>query len=196
MSGEGHKDWISSSSFDPIGSHLVTSSGDCTIKIWDFAQSRCVATFDDHTSVVWNVKYHFESSNFIISCSMDHTAKLWDIQQLKCRQTYRGHVDSVNCIDFQPYSNNIVSGSGDKTISFWDIRTALCIQTFYGHHNSVNNVSFNKKCNEIISCDADGIVKIWDIRMIKEKKEINTGKYVHPANHVIFYESAKKAIGA
>eukprot|EP01084_Bolivina_argentea_P064754 118044_1 len=196
MSGEGHKDWISSLSFDPSGAHLASASGDCSIKIWDFAKSCCVATFEDHTSVVWNVKYHFESSNFIVSCSMDHTAKLWDIEKSKCKQTYRGHVDSVNCVEFQPYSNNIVTGSGDKTISFWDIRSALCIQTFYGHHNSVNHVSFNKKCDEIMSCDADGVVKIWDIRMIKEKKQINTGKYVHPCSHVIFDESGQRAVVA
>ena len=166
------------------------------MKIWDFARSCCVGTFEDHTSVVWDVKYHFESPNHIVSCSMDHTIKLWDIEYAKNKQTYRGHVDSVNIVDFQPYSNNVVSGSSDKTISFWDLRSALCIQTFYGHHNSINSISFNKKCDEIISCDADGIVKIFDIRMIKEKKEINTGKYVHPCSCVIFDESSKRVIVA
>jgi len=155
-----------------------------------------VATLSDHTSVVWSASYHLECANFVVSCSMDHTCKLWDIEAAKCRQTYRGHVDSVNCVAFQPYSSHMVSGSGDKTISFWDLRSALCIQTFYGHHNSVNNVAFNAKCDEIISCDADGIVKIWDIRMIREKKQINTGKFVHPAAHVIFDESGKRAIVA
>jgi len=196
MSGEGHKDWISAVSFSPAGSHLATASGDCTVKIWDFARSQCVATLSDHTSVVWGVSYHLECANFVVSCSMDHTCKLWDIEAAKCRQTYRGHVDSVNCVAFQPYSNHMVSGSGDKTISFWDLRSALCIQTFYGHHNSVNNVAFNRKCDEIISCDADGIVKIWDIRMIREKKQINTGKFVHPSSHVIFDESGKRAVVA
>ena len=33
MSGEGHRDWISGIGFHPRGSHLVTSSGDCTIKV-------------------------------------------------------------------------------------------------------------------------------------------------------------------
>lgn len=35
MSGEGHKDRVSGIHFQPKGSHLVTSSGDCTIKVWD-----------------------------------------------------------------------------------------------------------------------------------------------------------------
>jgi len=196
MSGEGHKDWVSAASFDPVGAHLATSSGDCTVKIWDFAKSRCVATLEDHTSVVWDVQYHFESPQFVVSCSMDHTVKLWDIEHTKCRQTYRGHVDSVNCVEFQPYSNHIVSGSGDKTISFWDCRSALCIQTFYGHRNSINHVAFNRRCDEIVSCDADGMVKIWDIRMIKERQQINSGKLVHPSSHCIFDASGKRVVVA
>lgn len=39
LSGEGHKDWISGVDFHPAGSHLVTSGGDKTIKVWDFINS-------------------------------------------------------------------------------------------------------------------------------------------------------------
>lgn len=31
------------------GSKLVTSSGDTTVKIWDFSKAECVHTFTDHT---------------------------------------------------------------------------------------------------------------------------------------------------
>tara|TARA_B110000503_G_C7026866_1_gene362259 strand:- start:63 stop:209 length:147 start_codon:yes stop_codon:yes gene_type:complete len=48
MSGEGHKDWVSGIAFHPRGSHLVTSSGDCTIKIWDFLNASCTHTFKEH----------------------------------------------------------------------------------------------------------------------------------------------------
>jgi WD40 repeat protein len=39
LSGEGHKDWITGVDFHPAGSHLVTSGGDKTIKVWDFINS-------------------------------------------------------------------------------------------------------------------------------------------------------------
>ena len=39
LSGEGHKDWITGVDFHPAGSHLVTSGGDKSIKIWDFVNS-------------------------------------------------------------------------------------------------------------------------------------------------------------
>ncbi len=61
----------------------------------------------------------------------------------RSRFTFRGHVDSVNSIQFQPYTQVFVSGSGDKTVAMWDIRTSQCVQTFYGHNNAVNSCKFN-----------------------------------------------------
>ncbi len=52
MSGEGHKDWVSGTDFHPRGSHLATSSGDCTIKIWNFISATCTHTFKEHIQVI------------------------------------------------------------------------------------------------------------------------------------------------
>ena len=43
----------------PISSHLVTSSGDGTVKIWEFAQAKCTHTFFDHTQAVWGCEIHY-----------------------------------------------------------------------------------------------------------------------------------------
>jgi len=91
---------------------------------------------------VWKVNFH-DTGDFLLSCSMDHTVKLWDLNTKKSRFTFRGHVDSVNSVQFMPYSQVFCSGSGDKTVSLWDIRTNQCVQTFYGHNNAVNSSKFN-----------------------------------------------------
>src|SRR4051794_27289069 len=51
MRGEGHKDWISDCDFHPSGTHLITASGDGTVKLWDFEESVCVASYSDHSQV-------------------------------------------------------------------------------------------------------------------------------------------------
>ena len=142
LSGEGHKDWLSGVDFHPAGSHLVTSGGDKTIKIWDFVNQCCSCVFTEHTQPVWSVKFH-DTGDFVLSGSMDGSMKLFDVNAEKSRQAYRGHTDSVNSINFQPFTNFFVSASADKTISVWDMRTGLTIQTFYGHLNSVNDANFS-----------------------------------------------------
>jgi len=111
----------------------------------------------------------------MISGSMDHTVKLWDLAMKKSRFTFRGHVDSVNSVNFAPFSQTFASGSGDKTVSLWDIRTKTLTQTFYGHNNAVNSVNFNNRADKIVSSDCDGISKVWDVRMVKELCSFDSG---------------------
>lgn len=99
LSGEGHRDWISGVDFHPAGSHLVTGSGDKSVKIWDFINSCCAATFLEHTAPVWTTKFH-DTGDFVLSGSMDASMKLFDLNAEKVRQAYRGHTDSVNSVSF------------------------------------------------------------------------------------------------
>ena len=71
---------------------------------------------------VWCVSWH-NCGDFLASCSMDNTAKVWDLNSLRCRYTLRGHADSVNSIEFLPFSNTLLTCSADKTLSLWDART-------------------------------------------------------------------------
>lgn len=121
-------------SFHPGGTHLASSSGDGTAKIWEFEKRKCVLTLSDHTQAVWSVAYHY-SGDFLASGSLDHSARLWDLATGRCKSTLRGHVDSVNEVCWQPYSNILATASSDKTLSLWDVRSGLCAQTFYGHMN-------------------------------------------------------------
>ena len=40
-----------------------------------------------------------------------------------CMLSLRGHADSVNSVQFLPYSNMLATCSADKTVSLWDART-------------------------------------------------------------------------
>ncbi len=51
MSGDGHKDFLTSCDFHPSGQFLSTASGDSTVKLWDFKKAKCVGTYTDHTQV-------------------------------------------------------------------------------------------------------------------------------------------------
>ena len=46
---------------------------------------------------------------------------------LRCRYTMRGHTESVNAVEFLPYSNILITCSADKTVSIWDARTVSCL---------------------------------------------------------------------
>jgi WD40 repeat protein len=59
---------------------LATSSGDSTVKIWNFEKQKCVHTFTDHLQAVWSAHWH-SCGNFLVSGSRDNTAKIWDLNR-------------------------------------------------------------------------------------------------------------------
>ena len=170
-----------------IKKNVVATGGDDAIfKIYDMSKGeedlltlKVKAQFC-HDSVVWSTKFH-DTGDFLLSSNDNGLINLYDLNICQVRETYRGHTDSVNKINFQPFTNYFASASSDKSISIWDMRMGLTVQTFYGHLNSINDVIFNPRGDMLYSCDADGIIKAWDIRKVSE-----AGTWVHyphiPAN--------------
>ena len=74
--------WIAVFLFLHSGARLATSSGDGTVKIWDFSKAECILTFTDHTHAVWGCSWH-SCGDFLASCSMDNTSKVWDVNRYK-----------------------------------------------------------------------------------------------------------------
>ena len=93
------------------GAKLATTSGDTTVKIWDFKKSECVHTFTEHTHAGTSSNYPFPNfsneidkmrryvrkdlllffavwgcswhscGHFLATASMDNTSKVWDLNR-------------------------------------------------------------------------------------------------------------------
>ncbi|CAH6718529.1 F-box protein Met30p [[Candida] jaroonii] len=75
-------------------SHILTSSLDNTIKVWDVKTGKCIRTQFGHIEGVWSIS----ADNFrIISGAHDRLIKVWDLQDGKCLHTV-GNNSSVSCV--------------------------------------------------------------------------------------------------
>ncbi|XP_071323101.1 sperm-associated antigen 16 protein [Trachinotus anak] len=163
LTGEGHSDWLSGCSFHPDGSQLATTSGDTTVRLWDFSQGSCVLTLSSHSQPTWGCSFH-SCSHFLASCSADKTAKLWDLNRRSCCFTLRRHTASVNSVCFLPFSNLLLTCSADKTLALWDARLGICTTTLHGHLHPCNHAASSLAGDVIASCDSHGVINLWDIR--------------------------------
>ncbi|KAK6465531.1 ubiquitin ligase complex component [Scheffersomyces coipomensis] len=74
--------------------HLLTSSLDNTIKLWDVKTGKCIRTQFGHIEGVWSIA----ADTFrIISGAHDRLIKVWDLQNGKCLHTF-GNPSSVSCV--------------------------------------------------------------------------------------------------
>ncbi|KAK9240827.1 quinon protein alcohol dehydrogenase-like superfamily [Lipomyces kononenkoae] len=91
--------------------HILTSSLDNTIKVWDANTGECTKTLFGHVEGVWGLA----ADTFrIVSGAHDRLVKVWDIQSGKCLHTFSGHSAPVACVGLS--DSRLASGSDDGEV--------------------------------------------------------------------------------
>ena len=112
-----HAGAITSASFSPDGSRLVSASEDRRLLLWDVRRGRRVATLTGHSAAVLSVAYH-PSGSLIASGGADSEIRMWDADGRPVR-TLTGHSHAVRSLAFGPEGTTLASGSDDGTLRLW-----------------------------------------------------------------------------
>jgi ribosome assembly protein 4 len=106
---KAHSKWITSIVWQPLHlstsntcDQLVTSSKDCTIKLWNVNNGTTTRTLSGHTDSVecikWSGQVDSNNDNIIYSASRDRTIKVWNINRGILIRTLTGHGHRINTL--------------------------------------------------------------------------------------------------
>ncbi len=158
---KGHTDRVTSSSFNPNGSQIVSASKDRSVRIWDATTGAQLGVLEGHRASVNSASFSPDGSR-IVSTSEDKTVRIWDATTGVLLKVLEGHVASVNSASFGPNGSQIVSASKDRSVRIWDATTGARLGVLEGHMASVNSASFSPDGSRIVSTSEDKTVRIWD----------------------------------
>lgn len=169
---KGHVAYVTSASFSPDGTKIVTTSADQTAKIWQVETQEKVTelgretrrplfTLEDHTDKV-NMASFSRDSKRVATVSDDKTAKIWDSDTGTLLVTLRNHTDKVTYVSFSRDGTRLVTASNDKTAKIWDSGTGKLLFTLQKHTDIVNSALFSRNGNKLITTSDDKTVRIWD----------------------------------
>ncbi|CCG82855.1 U3 snoRNP-associated protein Utp13 [Taphrina deformans PYCC 5710] len=65
---------------------LASGADDCKIRVWDLVSSKCLATLDNHSSVIRGLDFS-DDGNTLISGSRDQVLNTWDLKKFKLKQS-------------------------------------------------------------------------------------------------------------
>jgi WD40 repeat protein/energy-coupling factor transporter ATP-binding protein EcfA2 len=162
----GHEGSVSSATFSPEGSRVVTASRDRTARIWDAATAKQIAVLRGHDGFVLSAAFSPDGSR-IVTSSDDKTARIWDAATAKQIAVLRGHNGRVNSAAFSPDGSRIVTASDDNTARTWDGATAKESAFLGGHKGSVLSAAFSPDGSRIVTASDDNTARIWDAATAK-----------------------------
>ena len=160
--------YVRSVSFSPDGALLASGASDSTVKLWDVATRRQIATLKGHRSQVSSVSFSPDGT-LLASGSWDRTVKLWDVATRRQIATLEGHWSWVRSVSFSPDGTLLASGSSNFTVILWDVATRRQIATLEGHRSQVSSVSFSAPDGALLATGGQGgSVILWDV-LTREK---------------------------
>ncbi|CAH2352021.1 ribosome assembly protein 4 [[Candida] railenensis] len=114
----GHQKLVNHVAFSPDGRHVVSSSFDNSIKIWDGLRGTFLGTLRGHVAPVYKTAWSADN-RLLVSCSKDTTLKVWDIRTRKLSVDLPGHADEVYAVDWSTDGKRVASGGKDKMVRLW-----------------------------------------------------------------------------
>ncbi|OMO69356.1 hypothetical protein COLO4_29103 [Corchorus olitorius] len=133
--------------------HILTSSGDQTIKVWDAVEKKCTGVLMGHTGSVKCLSSHPSNSDLVLSGSRDGSFAIWDLR-CKINSTSRSN---EACIP----STAMVNKAHPPTQSARGRRGKAAA-------TSITSVLYLKDEISIATAGAaDSVLKFWDTRNMK-----------------------------
>ncbi len=105
LKGE-HKLSISALAFSSDGKRLASGSLDKTARVWNIAERKATAKFDEHEASILSIAFHPNGRN-VVSGSPDKTVRQWDADTGKLIQMLGSFKGEVYAIAFAPNGQSL-----------------------------------------------------------------------------------------
>lgn len=159
-----HLDTMTTLSYSPDSTRIVTGSDDGLIKIWDINSGFHIATFTEHTSAVTGSAYS-KRGNVLFTSSLDGSVRAWDMLRYRNFRTFTAPTRlSFACLAIDPSAEVVCAASHDSfDIHLWSVQTGALLDQLSGHEGPISTLAFTPDGKYLISGSWDRTIRVWSI---------------------------------
>jgi len=153
--------WVFSVAVTPDGSRAVCGGDDGSVRVWDLATGRALATLTGHTRPVWSVAITPDGTR-AVSGSSDGSVRVWDLITGHEQVNLNGHDRPVWSVAITPDGTRAVSGSSDGTVRVWDLTAGREQATLTDRERPVFSVAITPDGTRAVSGTGNDL-QVWDV---------------------------------
>ncbi|GBP67670.1 Guanine nucleotide-binding protein subunit beta-5 [Eumeta japonica] len=177
---KGHQAKVLCSDWSPDKRHIVSSSQDGKVIVWDAFTASKEVTLAMPTTWVMACAYA-PSGTLVAAGGLDNKLTVFPIgggssggggasaaddEPGGRKRTVATHTSYMSCCLFPNTDRQIVTGSGDGTCALWDVESGQLLQNFQGHAADVMALDLapSDMGDTFVSAGCDRVLIVWDMR--------------------------------
>jgi periodic tryptophan protein 2 len=159
-----HLDAMTTLSYSPDSTKIITGSDDGLLKIWDVSSGFHIATFNEHTSAITD-STHSRRGNILFTSSLDGSVRAWDMLRYRNFRTFTAPTRlSFSCLAIDPSAEVVCAASHDSfDIHLWSVQTGALLDQLSGHEGPISTLSFTPHGRNLISGSWDRTIRLWNV---------------------------------
>lgn len=159
-----HLDTMTTLSYSPDSTRIVTGADDGLIKIWDVSSGFHIATFTEHTSAVTASAYS-KRGNILFTSSLDGSVRAWDMLRYRNFRTFTAPTRlSFSCLAIDPSAEIVCAASHDSfDVHLWSVQTGALLDRLSGHEGPVSSLAFTPDGRYLVSGSWDRTIRVWSV---------------------------------
>ena len=148
----------------PDGRLVLIGAADSVVRLWDVAETRCLAAMPGHE---YDLRAVFVSADGRLAASggVDLAVRLWDTTTGRCLHVLDGHTQPVAAVCLSADGRFALSSGaqGERRIRLWDTAGGACLGVIDHLPATARVLRFTTDGRFAISGDEDGALRIWDL---------------------------------
>jgi len=116
----GHKDFVRSVAFSPLGNLLAAGSWDGTVRLWSIEDGMPLQTINIAETNVSSVAFS-PDAKYLIAGTFDRLARIYRLHDGQLVRVLAGHNNRVTVVGFSPDGTQALTASEDGTVLLWSL---------------------------------------------------------------------------
>ena len=139
---------------------ILTTSMDCTAKLWNPEQGECVLTFKGHIGPIESAVFSPDAQQ-LLTVSLDDTVKLWWVASGECSFTLKPSTVGARIAAFSPDGQQVLTAGGSTMMSLWSSVSGERLRTFGLPDGYVLIASFSLDGQQVLEVSVDRTPRLW-----------------------------------